>query len=727
MSRKVTLFFITLVLIAVPFAVPAQPPSRSLVRQRIDESRLTRLKGNTRPEANAANDRGRVADNFAMDHMLLQLRRAPEQQQALDGLIDSMHDPKSPSFHRWLTPDQFASQFGASPQDVHAVTAWLEGHGFKINAVYPHGLLVDFSGNAGQIRQAFHTEIHALNVRGERHVANMSDPMIPEALRGAIAGVVSLHDFQPHALARVTKAARTRPEFTLMGGPYVYEAVTPGDLATIYNLNPLFASGQVGTGQTIALIEDADLFTARDWEYFRSTFGLDQIDQHSTGSLTTVHPAGATLENNCATPGIGVIGDDSESTLDVEWSSAAAPGAAIELVSCASTRTTWGGMIAIENLINGPNPPPIMSISFGDCEPDNTYAGNLAFSLAYQQAVAEGISVFVASGDAGAASCDAFSVAATHGIAVSGFASTPYNVAVGGTDFGDSVAGTNLSYWSSSNNGNFTSALSYVPEIPWNDSCASSLLAGYFGYKTTYGQSGFCGSSTGQNYYTNVAAGGGGPSNCATGFSADFDVADGTCQGNPKPNWQSAPGVPNDGVRDLPDVSSFAADGIFGHYLVFCWSNVDFGGALCTGDPGTWSGGGGTSFAAPVMAGIQALVNAHAGGPQGNPNYIYYKLASTNSCNASNGDSGVSTCVFHNITQGDIAVNCGGAVNCFGASVGRFKSSIGATNGALSASPDKFTPAFSAGPGWNFATGNGSVNAYNLVNLWNAAQIPASQ
>ena len=689
----------------------AQPPGQT---DRIDETRLRRLAGNTRPEANAANDRGRAADDLVLDHMLLQLKRTPERQQELDQLIGALHDKKSPSFHHWLTAREFGSRFGASAEDIAAVSAWLQSHGLRVNAVYPSGLLIDFSGSAGQVRAAFHTEIHALEVNGARHAANMSDPLIPEALAHAVSGVASLNDFKPHPMAR------PRANFTLTSGGYIYEAVTPGDLAAIYDVTPLFANGITGAGQTIAVIEDTDLYSTADWDAFRSAFGLSQ---YSSGSLASVHPSGANFGDNCADPGVPAGGDDGEAALDAEWASAAAPDAAIQVASCASTRFTWGGLIAIANLINSDQPPSILSLSYGQCEAENGAAANSAFALAFQQAVAEGISVFVAAGDEGAAGCDAGASAATHGIAVSGFASTPYDVAVGGTDFSDSLDGANANYWNSSNSSIYTSALSYIPEIPWNDSCASGMLSAYFGYSAAYGIAGFCASPIGQHYFQNVIAGSGGPSNCAAGSSATFGVSGGTCLGFAKPDWQAAPGIPGDGVRDLPDVSMFAADGLYGHYLVFCWSDAGNGGASCAGDPASWPGGGGTSFATPVMAGIQALINQHAGGAQGNPNYVYYRLAVTGSCDSANGTLGVSGCVFHNVSRGDIDVNCGGDVDCYGATRQMFGRRGGASegNGALSVDNQNFAPAYGAAGGWNFATGLGSVDAYNLVNAWTAA------
>ena len=653
------------------------------------------------------------------------MQRSPEQQAALDQFTENLHNPKSPDFHHWLTAAEFGQRYGLAPQDLSTITGWLQ-YGFTVNSVYTNGLLMDFSGTAGQIRQAFHTEIHSLNVNGVPHIANMSDPEIPEALAPAIAGVVSMHDFRPHAL--LSKQVKQRPEYTFTSGGYVYEAVTPRRSCHHLQSDAAVRQREHRSGADHRPIEDADLYTSQDWNTFRSTFGLTQ---YTSGSLTTVHPAGSSSANNCADPGLGG-GDDGEATLDAEWASAAAPDASIQLVSCASSRTTFGGMIAITNLINSANPPMIMSISYGQCEAENGASANSAFSLAFQQAVAEGISVFVAAGDEGAASCDAGNTSATHGTGVSGFASTPYNVAVGGTDFGDSASGTNTNYWNSSNGANYTSALSYIPEIPWNDSCASSLLSNYFGFSTTYGSSGFCGSTNGVHYYQNVVAGSGGPSNCATGTSSAFGVSNGTCKGNTKPSWQT--GTPGDGVRDLPDVSMFAADGVWGHYLVFCWSDTRNGGAPCTGAPSGWAGGGGTSFSTPIMAGIQALVNQNAGGAQGNPNYVYYQLAASDSCNSSNGDSSVSSCIFHNVTRGDIDVNCGGSTDCYGASTPAFgggrrggfggggSSSNG--NGALSVSSQSFSPAFGAAGGWSFATGNGSVNAANLVRAWSSVQNP---
>jgi len=483
--------------------------------------------------------------------------------------------------------------------------------------------------------------------------------------------------------------------------------VVPADLATIYDFNPLFNAKTTGAGQTIVLIEDSDLYTTSDWNNFRKAFGLST---YTSASLTTVHPG------SCSDPGVN--GDDGEAALDVEWASAAAPGATLMLASCASTEVTFGGFVAMQGLLNGSNPPPVMSISYGSCEASNGATMNASVNTMYQQAATEGVSVFVSTGDEGAASCDGGAVNATHGIGISGWASTPYNVAVGGTDFSDDLNGTTGTYWNKGNTGTYGSAISYIPEIPWNDSCANTLYANFVGFQTTYGANGFCNSATAlNNGLVQVAGGSGGPSGCATGAPSTFGVVSGSCQGWPKPSWQTGlAGIPNDGVRGIPDVSMFASQGPWNHVAIFCFSDEENGGSPCTGAPINWGGEvGGTSLSAPVMAGIQALVNQKMGGPQGNPNPVYYKLAAN------------TPGVFHSITQGDIDVNCGGPANCYGylgtVTYGRGGRSYGTTwAGALSVSNTSFGPAYTAGGSWNFATGIGSVDANNLVTNWAAGQ-----
>jgi subtilase family serine protease len=707
MSRKLEMAFLYLGTLACLFVfgiAHAQERRGAFgprISERVDEGKLVPLEGSTR---HPDRDDGPVAGDLMMQHMLLQLRRSPEQERALQQFINELDTPGSPNFHHWISAQEFGHRFGLASQDLDTITAWLKSHGLQVNVVYPSGMVIDFSGTARQVSEAFHTPIHNVNFKGERHISNVKDPQIPAAVAPDIVGVVSLNDVRPVALHRMHKP-KGNYTFNSSGATY---AMVPGYLAKIYSLNPLFSAGYAGQGQTIVLIEDTDVYSAADWKTFRSTFGLSS---YSTGSLKTTHPAPLNSPNNCSDPGV-IAPNDAEAILDAEWASAAAPGAALQLASCADTATTFGGLIALENIINSSSKPPaIMSISYGQCETENGASANAAYYSAYQQAVTQGVSVFVAAGDSGAAACDNNVSEATHGIGANAFASTPYNVAVGGTDFSDTYSGTNNLYWNSSNSSTFASALSYIPEIPWNNSCAGQLVSNYEGYPTPYGANGFCNSSVGALLQTTVA-GGGGPSGCATGTPAIVGVVGGTCAGWAKPSWQSILGNPNDGVRDTPDVSLFAADGLWGHYYVFCWSDTLNGGAPCSGAPSGWSGAGGTSFASPIMAGVQALINQKSGSRQGNPAPEYYRLAAAeywspgSSCVSSNGNGVSSACIFYDITQGDMDVNCSGP-NCY--------RPTGPT-GVLSISNQSYNPAYGTGVGWDFATGIGSINAANLVN-----------
>ena len=688
---------------AIGTAHAARAEAPRLVIDAVSDAQTVALPGNVRPEALPGNDRGPVADGLVLAHMQLLLQRPAQTDHALDRLMAAQQDRSSPLYHSWLTAAQFGEQFGPASADVAMVVSWLQAHGFTVDGVQPGRTFIDFSGTAAQVRQAFQTEIHNIDVAGLHHIANMTNPRIPAALSGVIAGVVSLHDFRPHP------DFKPRPAYTFTSNGSTFEAVVPADLATIYNFKPLFAAGISGQGQSVVVIEDTNVYSTANWTTFRSVLGLSS---YTGGSFTQTHPTGSSA---CSNPGI-VSGNESEATLDAEWASAGAPSAAIVLASCSDTNTTFGGLIALQNLINSSAPPAIVSISYGECEAKNGATANAAFNTAYKQAAALGTSVFVSAGDEGAASCDADLTKATHGIAVSGFASTPYNVAVGGTDYGDTYAGTNSTYWNTTNTSTYGSAKSYIPEIPWNDSCASVLLSTASGYSTTYGTSGFCNSATGKADYLTTASGSGGPSGCATGTASTAGVVSGTCKGYAKPSWQSLVGNPADGVRDIPDVSLFAANGVWGHYYVYCDSDTQDGGVACTGAPSGWSGAGGTSFASPIVAAVQALVNQKQGAKQGNPNPTYYKLAAaeygssgSTTCNSSKGNTAATSCTFYDVTLGDMDVNCTGTHNCYKPS---------GTYGVLSTSNTTYSKAYGTTTGWDFSTGIGTLNAANLVDNW---------
>ena len=599
-----------------------------------------------------------------------------------------------------MTAEEIGTRFGPAEQDIETVTQWLASHGLQVNAVYKNGLTVDVSGTAGQVHDTFHTEIHQYSVNGRQHVANASDPMVPAALAPVVSGFVSLHNFLP-------KPGLIKPKrnfsFPCTGCPDGFDGVelyneAPADLATIYNVTPLYKARKpiTGKGQTVVVLEDTDINPA-DVATFRKSFGLSAY----AGTFKQIHPGAG-----CTDPGTNSA--EGEAALDAEWAGGVAPDAAVELASCADTLTNFGGFIAAQNLLDSPKPPPIMSLSYIECEAGNGPSGNAYVNSLWEQAAGEGVSIFVAAGDGAAAGCDDFDTAAyaTAGIAANGLASTPYDVATGGTDFADTFLNNNSTYWSATNSGTGKSAKSYVPEIPWNDSCGSNVLAYYYGYENLVS---FCNSTLGSNFL-DIVGGSGAPSIVY-----------------PKPSWQQGMyGVPNDGARDLPDVSLFASNLFWSHAILFCMSDSAQGGAPCDYSNPTdalFNSGGGTSFTAPQLASIQALINQKAGGPQGNPDPIYYKLAKlefgTNTdsdknhlsqCDASKGNQIASSCIFHDVTVGNNVVPCYGPVNCYG--------STGTTYGVLSTSDKKDFEAYPTTKGWDFATGLGSLNVTNLVNYW---------
>ena len=482
--------------------------------------------------------------------------------------------------------------------------------------------------------------------------------------------------------------------------------VGPQDFATIYNLNPAWKAGYRGKGQTVAVVEDT-FMKAADVTTFRKAFGLSGY----AGTFSQVSPAGTVP---CQNPGIN--SNETEAALDAEWAGATAPDAAIVLAACADTRTQGGEFIALMDLLDQKNPPDAISLSYGLCEPAMGVVTAAQISSAYQQAAAEGVSIFVSSGDQGAASCDYGAEEAVYGIATNGLATTPYNVAVGGTDFYDTIQKTGNQYWHASNGAGLESAISYIPEKTWNDSCADSDVMAYFGATQAYGSNGACAQYPGDVYGLNTGAGSGGPS---TVYPKSYA------------SWQTGVyGLPADHSRDIPDVSLFSSDGQWwGHAMLFCNSDVRTWDVPCVytnSKDAVYSTAGGTSFAAPAMAGIFALITQKYG-RQGNPDYGLYALAAQEygspsnpnnanltACNSTHGNQAASSCTFYDITQGNIAVPCFSLLNCYG-----LDSDYG-TPDVLSVSDLVFKPAYPSTKGWDFATGLGSINVTNLLNNWSS-------
>jgi subtilase family serine protease len=684
--------------LAVAGGQAGSPVAPARVVQPIDEAKLVPLAGSTHPLALPQYDRGAVEDNLRLEHVLIQLRRSPEQEQALENLIGEMQNRLSGKYHEWLTAAELGRNFGPAQQDIDTVVQWLESHGVQVNRVSKNGLTIDVSLSAGQMRDTFRTEIHRYNVNGQQHIANTGDPHVPAAISPVVAGIVSLHDFLPRPLINRPKSSFS---FKCVGCPDGFNNTeqydeAPPDFHTIYNVTPLYSQGIKGQGQKVVVLEVTDINPA-DVATFRSAFGLSNY----SGTFTQIHPG-----PGCADPGTN--GAEGEAALDSEWAGAVAPDAKVELASCANSATNFGAFIAAQNLLDSNPPPPIMSLSYIQCEASNGPGGNAFVNALWQQAASEGVSVFVASGDGSAAGCDDFNTSpyAEVGIAANGLGSTPYNVSTGGTDFLDTFEGTNSTYWSTSNNAAGKSAKSYVPEMPWDDSCGSSILFTYFGYSNGVD---FCNSAIGMNFL-DIVGGSGAPS---------FVYS--------KPYWQKGIiGMPVNGKRNLPDVSLFASNGFWNHAILFCMSDPTEGGVPCNYSVPRdvfFNSAGGTSFTAPQFASIQALINQKAGGSQGNPDPIIYDLYTgeygtasnpkseeLGECNATHGNAVSSMCIFHDVTVGSNDVPCYGTNNCYSPSPADY--------GVLSTSNSSLQPAYPAHTGWDFATGLGSVNVTNLVNNW---------
>jgi subtilase family serine protease len=710
--------------LALAAVAPAQT-SNPLITGPVDKLQRVTLAGNVHPQATAANDRGLLDESAPLPGLQIVLHRSPETEAAFENYIAELHNPGSPLFHKWLSNAQIGSMFGPAQSDIDQVKDWLVTEGFKVNLVSPDRTTIEFSGNAGMVSRAFNAPLHHLSVNGAEHIGNVNDPNIPAALAPVVAGVAKLNDFMPHALNARRPATRPNLRNGNAGGGYNF--LSAADLATIYNFTPAFKAGVTGKGQTVVVIEDTTQYSQSDWLVFRKVMGLSK--SYPYGTMTQVSPTGGA--DTCTNPGDN--GDDTEAAIDVDWATAAAPNAAIISASCADT-TQFGGFLALANLLTEETPPAIISISYGESEPEDGAAENLYINNLYESAAAEGVSVFVSSGDELAASSDGGRVA-THGITVSGFTSTPYNISVGGTDIAAEPLFETSTYFSATNIGlYYQTALSYIPEIPWSDSCTSSVTVDYINTVnstsfTQFGPTSFCnyggGADASSDGLLGAAGGSGGPSNCATGVPHNSGVANGTCAGYAKPAWQSIFGNPADGVRDTPDVSLMAGNGLWGVYYAACISNpadgpADEGFEPCGANPASWTGWGGTSVSSPIWAGIQALVNQKTGQNWGNSNWVLYALgdfeygASGNpSCNSTLGNAIGSTCLFNDVTLGDNSGVCdagrSGTFNCY---------LDGAKYGILSTSNTADDEAYPATPGWDFTSGIGTANATNIVNAW---------
>ena len=659
------------------------------IQQQVDNSQRTTLRGNVHPMARAAYDRGTVQDALQTPRMQLLIKRPADREAALKQYVADLHQQGSASYHKWLTPDQIGQQYGPADSDVQTVTAWLQSQGFTVSKLSRAKSTIEFSGTAGQLKSAFRTQIHKYLVNGATHYANATDPQIPTALTPVVAGVVRMNDFRPKAQIKVQGAAtysqathQAKPLWNYPVGKGVEYFVAPSDFAVQYDTGPLTAAGINGTGQTIGIINDSNI-DLNLVAGFRNLFNLTPANNLPNVVIDGTDP--------------GVNGDAIEAYLDVEWSGAIAPAATVNLYIAADTTLNSGLDLAAARAVDD-DVAKVLSVSFGECELDLGAAENAYYNSLWEQAAAQGQTVMISAGDSGSQGC--YNGAAStlqYGLAVNGLASTPYNVAVGGTDFYFSdYASTPTNgyppsysnYWTAATSATpATSIKTVIPEQPWNNTQYGLNIAAYA-------------SGDASTYYSDQGldepgGGSGGASSCAT-----FDANSNCVAGYPKPDFQSAL-TPADSVRDIPDVSLFAANGLNYSSFVICANPGDCNTYGETASPQTVEGVGGTSASSPSFAGIMALVNQKYG-PQGQANNVLYPLAKQ------------FPAAFHDVTVGSNNGPCyATGTNSAGQTIEDITACVAASDGSTSAG------AYSAASGYDQASGLGSVDANVLVNDWN--------
>ncbi len=664
------------------------------------------LRGHVHRLAQPQFDLGRVSPSLQLGTMTLMTVPTPAQQQALDRLVADQQNPKSSNYHKWLTPEQYADRFGLSQRDIQQLVTWLTSQGFtNVNPARGRNW-ISFTGTAAQAEAAFSTEIHSYNVNGDLHYANSKDLRVPASIVGVATGVRGLTDFRPRPRAH----RRALPQWasTKYGN-----FVAPGDIGTIYDINALYSAGIDGTGQTLAVMGQTDIYLA-DLQKFRTGFGLSNISctAGTTGLITACSDPHFKYLLTGTDPGPSTNGDIGEADLDIEWSGAVARGAQIIYVNSSDTFTSY--YYAIDNKVS-----PVISLSYGFCEWDDQFIVQDEAEL--QKANSEGITFVNSSGDSGAAECDFFQTLtntnlATQGLAVSYPASSQYVTGVGGTGV-TLAAWTDAQYWGTTNGTNGGTALSYVPEQVWNDDLE------IYQFCQLNPTSLFCtqGGSTAQPGWVNItseaaaqtdiglSSTGGGASNCELHTNSAC-TANG---GFPKPSWQTVTVSGISGVRMSPDISFFASPNFPGY--VFCTPlseissstsstsscNVSITDAVDT----HLSIIGGTSASAPVFAGIVTLLNQYLVGTSsnglGNVNPMLYQLAAS------------SPSAFHQVTSGDNNAYC----------------SIGTPAGQLPAlqCPNTGVIGYSAATkdattGYNLVAGLGSLDVNNFFSAWAASR-----
>ena len=640
--RALVLFFFIVTLLS-PLTFAVQPDRIAGV---IDSSQMVTLSRGVHPKAQLKYDQGLVEPSFRLNYVTLLTVPSASQKKALAKLVAEQQDPKSPNYHKWLTPEQYADRFGLSQGDVERIKTWLESQGLGITKVARARNWIVFNGTADQVQRAFQTQIHRYNVDGEMHFANATAPAIPAALSGIATGFRGLHDFRPKPMGIRSAGARPFYNSSAFG-----DLVAPGDVKTIYGIDALYTQGIDGTGQKIAVAGQTDIFL-EDIADFRSGFGLSAINctTNSSGVITACNTSNFQyVQATTSDPGVSP-GDLSEADLDIEWSGAVARNAQIIYVNAA--QSAGGAFDAYYDAIDN-NRAPVISLSYGTCERFDSAEGFIdsdEAELAFGNS--EGITIVNSSGDSGAAECDFNSKLAKNGLAVAYPASSPEVTGIGGTllPYPSSYDGTHFGTINGPDGG---TALGYISETVWND---DTEIANFCQLNPS---SSFCTSRGIVDAHTaqtalGISSTGGGASNCFT------TNVSGVCTGGfAQPSWQTVTVSGQAAVRFSPDVSLMASPNFPG--FIFCTqlSELNQAGTGSGCAPGGVAGItsavnnftsiiGGTSASAPVFAGMVALLNQYLGNANGlgNANPMLYQLAAT------------AGSAFHDITVGNNKVYC---------------------------------------------------------------------
>ena len=633
----------------------------------IDSSSRVTLAGSRTPRTAAALDTGPVSPSLPLEGISLVFSRSAAQQAALDALVAAQQNPASPLYHQWLMPQQYAAQFGVAETDIAAAEAWLQQQGFTIETVSNSRTRITFSGTAAQVAAAFGAELHnytspATSTRtAATHYAPSADLTLPSALASVVTSVENLSSFRPRSHVKL-HAATAAPRFT--SSQTGENLLTPGDVDTIYDITPATSAGYTGTGQTIIVVGQSAIATA-DLSNFQTAAGLTAklptlVLMPGTGT-STINPGGSSDE------------DEVESDIDLEYSNAIAQGATIDFIYTGSN-TNYGAFNALQYAVDNKAtyPASIISTSYGSCEPALGATEYQSLNAVLEQAASQGQTVISAAGDDGSTDCDGeYSASDTTGneqIAVDFPASSQYVTGMGGTEFLLADVAPGSPYFDTESSSDvISSAKSYIPEQVWNDD--AGLLS--LGSKTP------------------VSSGGGGISI----YTA-------------RPSWQTGvTNIPSGDYRLVPDISLYASPGepdvsantVYGGFL-YCSSDAvatDVTGSCAHGFRDTNDAyltvAGGTSFDAPIFAGMLAIINQAKGytaaSGQGVVNPTLYTLASNSTTYAS---------AFHDITTG--GNQCAAGTKYCGTG--------------------SQTTDYPAGTGYDEASGLGSLDLYNLLTAW---------